>query len=107
MLQKALTEITASQSRILELQRPAGFAELPAALYITGSATEGGDDVTKAVKFKMLDAGVFEIYTSLKAGTYYFTDKPAADGKKFYIEGVVIKEGATPVTVPGLLKFIV
>lgn len=98
---KGTNKISATQSRVLELIRPAGFAELPAALHITGSATEGGDDVTKAVKFKMLDAGVFEIYTSLKPGTYYFTDKPAADGKKYYTEGVVIKEGATPVAVTG------
>jgi len=101
---KATNKKTASQSRILILQRPAGFAELPSALYITGSATEGGDDVTKAVNFKMLEPGIFEIYTSLKAGTYYLTDKPAADGKKFYIDGIVIKEGATPVTVSGDTK---
>jgi hypothetical protein len=43
-------------------------------------------------------------FTHLKAGTYYLTDKSAADGKKFYTEGVVIKEGATPVTVAGGTK---
>ena len=101
---KGTNKKIASQSRVLELTRPAGFAELPAALYITGTATEGGDNVTTAVKLKMLEPGVFEIYTSLKAGTYYFTDKPAADGKKFYLDGVVIKEGATTVTVTGATK---
>lgn len=101
---KATNRKTASQSRTLVLERPAGFAELPSELYITGSATEGGDDVTKAVSFKMLEPGIFEIYTSLKAGTYYLTDKPAADAKKFYIDGTVIKEGATPVTVSGDTK---
>ncbi len=104
MVSKGTNRKLASQSRVLELKRPAGFAELPTALYLTGSASEGGDDVTKAVKFRMLEAGVFEIYTSLKAGTYYLTDKPAADGKKFYVEGVVIKEGATAVTVAGATK---
>ena len=101
---KASSRKMASQSRTLVLQRPAGFAELPTALYLAGSATEGGDDVTKSVRLKMTDAGVFEVYTALKAGTYYFTDKQAADGKKYFIDGTVIKEGAGPVTVTGATK---
>jgi hypothetical protein len=89
----------ASVSRMLQLERPAGFAENPVDLYITGSATEGGTDITKAVKLKKIEDGVFEGYTSLKAGDYYLTDKNADGGKKYYIENGLIKEGTTTTTV--------
>lgn len=101
---KATNKKLATVSRMIQLQRPAGFADIPAALYVTGSATEGGDDVTKAVAMKRLEPGVFEIYTSLKAGTYYLTDKAASGGKKFYVEGTVIKEGANTINVTGATK---
>ncbi len=101
---KATNQKLATVSRTIEVQRPAGFAEIPAALYLTGSATEGGVDATKAVAMKRLEDGVFEIYTSLKAGTYQLTDKLAADGKKFYVEGTVIKEGTSSITVTGATK---
>lgn len=101
---KATNKKLASVVRTIELIRPAGFAEVPAALYLTGTATEGGNDVTKAVPLKKLEPGVFEVYTSLKAGTYYLTDKRAADGKKFYVDGTVIKEGNSVITVTGNTK---
>lgn len=94
----------ASVSRTLQLERPAGFAENPVDLYITGSATEGGADLSKAVKLKKIEEGVFEVYTSLKAGDYILTDKNTDGGKKYYIENGIIKEGATPVTVSGAAK---
>ncbi|MBK0379676.1 SusE domain-containing protein [Mucilaginibacter segetis] len=91
-------------SRTLQVDRPAGFAENPAELYLTGSATEGGTDITKAVKLKKIEDGVFEIYTSLKAGDYLLTDKPGDGGKQYYVENGVIKEGSTPITVSGSQK---
>lgn len=99
-LNKKLSEI----KRTIQLQRPAGFAEIPTDLYITGTASEGGADITTAVKLKKIDDGVFEIYTSLKPGTYYLTNKNAVGGKHFYIAGAVIKEGPTDVTVTGTTK---
>jgi hypothetical protein len=101
---KGTNVLPSSASRTLQLQRPAGFAENPVDLYITGSATEGGTDLSKAVKLKKVEDGVFEIYTSLKAGDYYLTDKNADGGKEYYIENGVIKEGATAVTVTGAAK---
>lgn len=91
-------------SRVLGLERPAGFAEIPENLYITGSATEGGDDVTKAIQLTQKEAGVFEMYTSLKAGSYWFTDQQTAGGKKYYVDGDQLKEGDSPVTVSGDAK---
>ena len=93
-----------STSRTLQLERPAGFAENPVDLYITGSATEGGTDLSKAVKLRKTEDGVFEVYTSLKGGDYYLTDKNTDGGKKFYIENGIIKEGTSPVTVSGAAK---
>ncbi|RFZ84392.1 hypothetical protein DYU05_01850 [Mucilaginibacter terrenus] len=101
---KGTNALPSSASRTLQLERPAGFAENPVDLYITGSATEGGTDLSKAVKLKKVEDGVFEIYTSLKAGDYYLTDKNADGGKKYYIENSVIKEGANVVTVTGTAK---
>lgn len=101
---KATNKKAAAVSRIISLTRPAGFAEVPANLYLTGSATEGGADVTKAIMLKKTEAGVFEIFTSLKPGTYQLTDKAAEGGKKFYVEGTVIKEGSSLVTVTDPLK---
>jgi hypothetical protein len=93
-----------SPSRTLILERSAGFTEYPADLFITGSATEGGTDLSKAIKLKKTSDGAFEIYTSLKSGDYILTDKNTDGGKKYYIDNGVIKEGATPVTVSGVAK---
>jgi hypothetical protein len=91
----------ASASRTLQLERPAGFAESPTELYITGSATEGGTDLSQAVKLRKTEEGVFEVYTSLKAGSYIITDKNTAGGKTYYTENGVLKEGNVPVNVSG------
>ncbi|WP_316850698.1 SusE domain-containing protein [Pedobacter agri] len=104
MASKASNSKVGQEVRTLQLERPAGFAEVPTDLYLTGSATEGGDDFAKAVKFKKLEDGVFELYTSLKAGSYILTDKPAQAGRKFFAEGASIKEGATGITVSGSTK---
>ncbi|RYD93743.1 MAG: hypothetical protein EOP54_18685 [Sphingobacteriales bacterium] len=93
-----------SSARMLSVERPAGFAENPLELFITGSATEGGTDLSKATKLRRLEEGVFEGYTSLKAGEYILTDKNTEGGKKYFVENGVIKEGATPVTVTGAAK---
>jgi starch-binding outer membrane protein SusE/F len=101
---KALNKKTSSDAKTIQLQRPAGFADIPTTLYITGTATEGGADVNTALPMKKIDEGVFEIYTSLKLGDYQLTDKQNSTGRKFYIDGPVIKEGATSTTVTGGTK---
>ncbi|WP_431292284.1 SusE domain-containing protein [Pedobacter sp. P26] len=101
---KASNKKTNQETRTLQLERPAGFAEVPTDLYLTGSATENGDDVSKAIRFKKLEDGVYELYTFLKAGTYQLTNKPVAAGRKFYAEGNLLKEGASTITVTGNTK---
>lgn len=73
-----------SQSRTISVTRP---IVLPTTLYITGSATEGGTDISKALAMKQATVGVFEIYTSLQPGTYQLMDKADGTGNKYYIDG--------------------
>jgi hypothetical protein len=75
----------AAVSRVIDLERPGGFAVLPASLYISGSATEAGDVLTNALQMKKLKEGVFEIFTKLKAGTYKFYDGNSGSAKQYYL----------------------
>src|SRR5690349_7825526 len=59
---KATNAVLSSQSNTLQIERPAGFAELPDSLYITGTATEAGDDIRKAIPLKKTADGTFELY---------------------------------------------
>lgn len=100
---KGINEVKAEVSRIIEVQRPAGFATLPADVFMTGTATETGADLASAVKLKQTANGVFEIYTSLKAGTYNFADRNAGTPTTYSISGGDLKEGGTT-TVTGATK---
>jgi hypothetical protein len=74
-----------AQSRTLSVTRP---IVLPTTFYLTGSATEGGADIAKALSMKQTSIGVFEIYTSLQPGTYQLTDKIDGTGTKYYIDAL-------------------
>lgn len=94
-----------SATHTLQITRPAGFAVLPTAIYLTGTATEGGADVTKAVAMKQTSAGVFEVYTSLQPGTYQLTDKPSSAGTTYYLDGNgTIQLGSSTTTVTAAKK---
>jgi starch-binding outer membrane protein SusE/F len=63
---------------------------MPESLFITGTGTEAGTDVTKAIAMRaQLDAeghatNVFDVYTTLTSGsTYQFRDKAAVFSKVF------------------------
>jgi hypothetical protein len=75
----------ATLSRVIELERPGGFAVLPGAMYLSGTATEGGDALANALKMRQLSPGVFEIYSKLTAGTYTFFDGNNGTPKQYYI----------------------
>jgi hypothetical protein len=76
----------APTSKTIELERPGGFDVLPSELYITGSATEGGDAVSEALKMKQIGTGIFEIYTKLVPGTYKFIDGLSGSARTFFID---------------------
>ncbi|WP_413668856.1 SusE domain-containing protein [Mucilaginibacter sp. Mucisp86] len=99
MSSKGINVVKATVSSIIEVQRAAGFTDIPADLYLTGSATEGGEDLSKAVHFKQTAAGVFEAWTSLKAGTYHFAERNTGTPATYSIDGVkLLKDGNTTVT---------
>lgn len=83
----------AALSRTIEVERPAGFAEIPTEVYLTGDATEAGTNLSSAIKLKSTGAGTFEIYTSLKPGTYNFVNKTSGTATSYQIQGSFIKEG--------------
>ncbi|MES2062103.1 MAG: SusE domain-containing protein [Bacteroidota bacterium] len=84
--------------RALSIQRPVGF-ESPDAVYLTGSATEGGADISNAIKMKRVGDGKFEVYTSLKAGNYQFVDGKTGTIKRYSFDGSrLVEEGETTVT---------
>jgi hypothetical protein len=72
-------------SKTIELERPGGFAVLPSELYITGSATEGGDDISQALQMKQTEPGKYEIYTKLVPGNYKFIDGLSGSARTFFI----------------------
>lgn len=103
---KAANAKVTSMNRTLILERPAGFAILPDSMFLTGTATEAGDDITKAIPMKKTADGVFELYTSLKAGTYQLSDKANGNGTRYYIDTTdnIIKEGNSLTTFTGATK---
>ncbi len=85
---------------MLEIERPEGFSSIPADLFLTGAATEGNADLSKAVHFKQIAPGSFELYTSLKAGTYSFAERNSGSPKMYSLSGTnkLIEGGTTTVT---------
>jgi hypothetical protein len=88
---KGINVKEAAENRTLEIERPAGFSEMPADLFLTGAASEGGSDLSKAVRFKKTATGVFEIYTLLNNGTYHFADASSGTPKTFSIQNATLK----------------
>ena len=101
MASKGTNVKKAAISRIIEVERPAGFAEIPTEVFITGEATEAGTAIASAIKLKQTSPGVFEIYTKLKGGTYNFVNKTSGNATSYQVQGTFIKIGgavASPTT---------
>lgn len=97
---KGINDVIAAESRVIEITRLAGFADVPVDVYVTGEASEGGADLSKASIMKSTAAGEFEIYTKLTAGkSYNFTDAKVGTPRTFYSENGLLKEGTTNSTV--------
>src|SRR6185503_7740599 len=83
---KGTNRVKAKVFRVIDLERPAGFAVLPANIYLTGSATEAGTNLSAALPMKQTASGEFEIYTKLTAGTYHFVDATTGTPKAYYLD---------------------
>lgn len=90
---KGMNTKKAEQVRELVVERPAGFTDIPADVYLTGSATEGGASLSQAIKMKATANGVFEVFTKLKTGTYQFVDKITGTPVAYSLQGTAMKEG--------------
>ena len=104
---KATNAKISTQIRTLQIDRPAGFATVPDSLFIFGTATEAGSDPSNGIPLKKTADGVFEIYTSLTAGSYLLTDQRNANGNEYYIDvnnNNIIKLGNTPTEITGATK---
>ena len=97
---KGTNVVPATESRTIDLERPNGFEVIPAKLYITGSATEGGDDLANALQMKQTAPGEYEIFTKLKQGTYQFVDAASGTPNKFgtFTKGSSVSIGTDSVT---------
>jgi hypothetical protein len=91
---KGLNFVMSPVRRTIEVLRPAGFPA-PDQLFITGTASEGGDDVNGALPFKKTGPTTFEIYTKLKAGEYQFITRKNGTPEIFFIneEGGLRQDG--------------
>jgi len=103
---KGVNKVKAGMTRNLAITRALGVDNPPADVYITGTATEGGADLSKALKFKQTAAGKYEIYTSLGAGAYHFVSANTGTPDVFYtdVDGKTIRQGAGETAVTGPTK---
>ncbi|NIG54494.1 SusE domain-containing protein [Chitinophaga sp. Cy-1792] len=92
----------AAETKLIEVERPNGFAEIPADVYLTGDATEAGAELGNALKMKSTSPGVFEIYTSLKNGKYHFTDRNTGTPSTYSLTGNAVIEGGENAQTTGL-----
>jgi hypothetical protein len=104
---KGINPVRAEEERSLSLTRLAGFADIPAQLYLTGDATEAGADLSRALVTKKVAEGEFEIYTKLTAGqTFKFVNAATGTPVEYSLSGEKLVEGGTS-TVPetGIYKY--
>lgn len=95
MSSKGFNVQPSAASRLIEVERPAGFTP-PEELYLAGSATEGGEGLENALMMKKIGNDVFEIYTSLTSGEYYFASSNQGTPEIYFEEeGKLKAEGAT------------
>ena len=104
---KGISPMKAEEERTLSLTRLSGLADIPDNLYITGAATENGDDLSKALVMKKLADGEFEIYTKLTEGQdFKFVSATTGMPLEFSLSGEKIVEGGTSsVSKTGVYKY--
>lgn len=93
---KGTNAVKAAQENTITVTRLAGFADIPVDVFVTGEASEGGTDLSKAHKMKAVANGEFEVYTKLTAGKpFNFTDGTTGTPRQFYTANGLVKENGT------------
>jgi starch-binding outer membrane protein SusE/F len=90
---KGTNVLKGEASRIISVERPAGFSVIPSDVYLSGDGTEAGADLANAIQMKQTSSGVFEAFTALKPGTLKFTSAKTGTPVSYQLEGEFIKEG--------------
>lgn len=106
---KGINPVKAAEERTLTVTRLAGFAVVPAQLYITGEATEVGADLGKAMIMKKVAEGEFEVFIKLTEGqSFKFVSANSGTPTEFSLKGEKLVEGgSTTVTKTGIYKYYV
>lgn len=104
---KGISPMKAEEERTLSLTRLSGLADVPDNLYITGVATENGDDLSEALMMKKLADGEFEIYTRLTEGeSFKFVSATSGTPLEFSLSGEqVVVGGTSSVSKTGVYKY--
>ena len=103
---KGTNAVKSGKENTLTVTRLAGFADVPVDVFVTGEASEGGTDLSKAHKMKAVANGEFEVYTKLKAGKpFSFSDATSGTPRQFYTANGIVKEnGTSTVAADGIYK---
>ncbi|WP_102407703.1 SusE domain-containing protein [Parabacteroides bouchesdurhonensis] len=103
---KGTNAMKSGKENTITVTRLAGFADVPIDVFVTGEASEGGTDLSKAHKMKAVAGGEFEMYTKLVAGKpFYFTDGTTGTPREFYTaDGLVKENGTSTVTTDGIYR---
>lgn len=104
---KGINPIKAEEERRLLITRLAGFADIPNQLFITGEATESGDNLSKSLVMKKVTEGEFEIYTNLTEGkTFKFVNSNTGEPTEYSVEGEkILNNGTSKVPKTGIYKY--
>lgn len=74
----------AGVEKVIKITRGEGIDNIPEFLYLYGTATE--NDGKGGIPFRTVEEGVFQIYTTLKAGNISFKSSVSADAFSYYID---------------------
>lgn len=103
---KGTKTMKATKEHTLIVTRLGGFDEIPVSLYLTGAATEAGNNLSDALQLKTISEGVFEIYTRLTGGeTYQFVSATTGDITEYSLtESNIVIGGNSEVEETGVYK---
>jgi len=84
---RGVSSAACTQKNELIVTRLEGFEVIPENVYITGTGSEAGTELSNAIIMQKIEAGKFEIYTELDSdGEFFFVDRLTVDAERYYID---------------------